>query len=213
MASSIDTKPGGLKRKRSFFDDENLSDVIIKFGEKRIFAHRVILARGSVWFEKALLGDFSEANKRVIELYDDAVPDASMAMFKHLYGMTYDTQRYPRPEEDLPEFHLDVFILGDKYDVPCLRLAARKALQELMSKEFKGRILWDSSIFVIQKLLGPDAAQFADRSLELHIEKEVFSHVVILMCDKTFRSALARGKMLKPNIADKFMEGIVKHCN
>ncbi|THW55440.1 hypothetical protein D6D19_10685, partial [Aureobasidium pullulans] len=202
-----------LNRKRSFFDDENLSDVIIKFGEKRIFAHRVILARGSVWFEKALLGDFSEANKKAIELFDDTVPDASMAMFKHLYGMSYNKQEYPRCDEDLPEFHLDVFILGDKYDVPCLRLAARKVLQEFMGDDFQDGDFGLSSILVIQKLLGPDAAQFADRSLELHIEEEVLSHAVALMCDKTFRSALARGKMLKPSIADKFMEEITKHCN
>ncbi|THY79252.1 hypothetical protein D6C86_00210, partial [Aureobasidium pullulans] len=199
-------------RKRSFFDDENLSDVIIKFGEKRIFAHRVILARGSVWFEKALLGDFSEANKKVIELHDDTVPDASMAMFKHLYGMRYDKQEYPRCDEELPEFHLDVFILGDKYDVPCLRLAARKALQELMSKEFEECMFFDSSIFVIQKMLGPDAAEFADRSLEIHIKEEVLSHTRALMCDSTFQSALVRGKMLKPSIADEFLKMFLEVC-
>ncbi|KEQ86955.1 hypothetical protein M438DRAFT_268660, partial [Aureobasidium pullulans EXF-150] len=202
------------------FNDEELSDVIIKFGEKQVFAHKVILASGSIWFEKALLGDFSEANKKVIELYDDAVPDASMAMFKHLYGMTYGRQEYPRPEEDLPEFHLDVFILGDKYDVPCLRLAARKALLALMSKEFEEDTFWDSSIFVIQKLLGPDAAQLADRSLELqmfggfcapllHVDGRV-SHARLLLLDDTFRSELVRGKMLKPSIADLSMKGIIE---
>lgn len=131
-------------------------------------------------------------------------------MFKHLYGMTYGRQEYPRPEEDLPEFHLDVFILGDKYDVPCLRLAARKALLALMSKEFEEYTFWDSSIFVIQKLLGPDAAQLADRSLELQIERRVLSHARLLLLDDTFRSELVRGKMLKPSIADVFMKGIIE---
>ncbi|THX80633.1 hypothetical protein D6D04_04491, partial [Aureobasidium pullulans] len=197
-------------RKRNFFDDEELSDVIIKFGEEQVFAHKVILASGSVWFEKALLGNFSEAKKKVVELHDDVISGAMMAMLKHLYGMTYHEQEYPGSGKDLPEFHLDVFILGDKYDVPSLRLAARKTLLEFMSKEFKGPILWDSSIFVIQKLLGPDAAQLADRSLELHIEERVLSHARLLLLDDTFRSELVRGKMLKPSIADVFMKRIIQ---
>ena len=42
----------------TFFSDKTLSDVIVKFGDQEIFAHRIILVKSSVWFEKALLGDF-----------------------------------------------------------------------------------------------------------------------------------------------------------
>ncbi|TIA10734.1 hypothetical protein D6C81_08190 [Aureobasidium pullulans] len=212
MASSTDTNAGALKRKRDFLDEEELSDIIIKFGDKQVFAHKIILANSSPWFEKALLGGFScqDAKKKVVELHDDVISGAMMAMLKHLYGMTYHEQEYPGSGRDLPEFHLDVFILGDKYDVPSLRLAARKTLLEFMSKEFKGPILWDPSIFVIQKLLGPDAAQLVDRSLELHIEERVLSHARLLLLDDTFRSELVRGKMLKPSIADVFMKRIVQ---
>ena len=48
-----------LGRKRDFLDEEELSDIIIKFGDRQVFAHKIILANGSPWFEKALLGDFS----------------------------------------------------------------------------------------------------------------------------------------------------------
>lgn len=133
-----------------------------------------------------------------------------MAMFKHLYGMSYDKQEYPRCGEELLEFHLDVLILGDKYDVPCLRLAAASALQEFMSDDFEDGDFWPSSIFVIQKLLGPDAAQLADRSLELHIKEEVLSHARLLLLNGTFRSKLVRGKMLKPSIADAFMARVLE---
>lgn len=42
----------------TFFSDKTLSDVIVKFGDQEIFAHRLILVKSSVWFETALLGEF-----------------------------------------------------------------------------------------------------------------------------------------------------------
>jgi hypothetical protein len=35
------------------------SDVIIKFGDKQVFAHKDMPASASIWFERALLGNFS----------------------------------------------------------------------------------------------------------------------------------------------------------
>jgi len=48
------------QRKQKLYNNPALSDVIVQFGEYRLYGHKAILANGgSVWFEKALLGNFS----------------------------------------------------------------------------------------------------------------------------------------------------------
>lgn len=42
----------------SFYDNEQYSDITIKFGEHRIHAHKVILAQQSGYFATAFLGLF-----------------------------------------------------------------------------------------------------------------------------------------------------------
>ncbi|THY79685.1 hypothetical protein D6C93_10113, partial [Aureobasidium pullulans] len=194
-------------RKRNFFDDEELSDVIIKFGEEQVFAHKVILASGSVWFEKALLGNFSEAKKKVVELHDDTRTDAITAMLKHLYGMSYETQIEPCDEEDFAELHHHAYLLGDKYDIESLRIQAAKKMRTFLSDEFHMG-LYHSTISTIQRILGPEAVQFADRALELQTKKQVLAHTSTLFLHAFFLNLLAKGKMFAPETAMAFLNKI-----
>ncbi|THW83658.1 hypothetical protein D6D15_09431 [Aureobasidium pullulans] len=196
-----------MRKKRNFFNDEELSDVIIKFGEEQVFAHKVILASGSIWFEKALLGNFSEAKKKVVELHDDTGPDAITAMLKHLYGMSYETQIEPCEEVDFAELHHHVYLLGDKYDIESLRVQAAKKMRNFLSLEIRTG-LYDKTISTIQKILGPEAVQFADRALELQTKKQLFARTQSLFRDHTFRDLLATGKMLAPKTAMAFLDKI-----
>ncbi|KAH0349641.1 hypothetical protein KCU83_g5408, partial [Aureobasidium melanogenum] len=140
--------------KRTFFNDEQFSDIIVKFGDKQIFVHRVTLAMGSVWFEKALCGNFSvlEANKKVIELHDDASSDAIMAMLRHLYGLRYLEQELELDERRIPGFHLTVFMLGDKYDIKTLRSDAAELFGDSLQMEEENSEnsgFWDETIYAI----------------------------------------------------------------
>ncbi|KAG9943492.1 hypothetical protein KCU85_g8674, partial [Aureobasidium melanogenum] len=141
----------GVKRKRNLFDDEGLSDVIIKIRSKQIFAHKAILANGSVWFERAFLGRFVEANKDVIELHEDASITAVMTMFKHLYGLNYEKQETPSHITNFVEFHLEVFILGDKYDISNLRVEAAEKFIRAVQEETQPRSILGIQDQTIQK--------------------------------------------------------------
>ncbi|OQN96486.1 hypothetical protein B0A48_17059 [Cryoendolithus antarcticus] len=45
---------------KPYFDDEELSDVKIRFVDEEIFAQRIILCRGSAYFGELLTGDFTK---------------------------------------------------------------------------------------------------------------------------------------------------------
>ncbi|KAH0277523.1 hypothetical protein KCU91_g3115, partial [Aureobasidium melanogenum] len=189
-------------KKRTFFNDEQFSDVIVKFGNQQIFAHKVMLASGSVWFEKALCGNFSEANKKVIELHDeDASPNAIMAMLKHLYGSGYLKQDMQVDPRHVPGFHLEVFTLGDKYDIKTLRSDAAERFERFLQNEEKSSEFWDETIYVIQKVVGPSALQLADQSLAEDTRDFVVNNFGLLFNDNTFRRLMAAGTMLDQNLA------------
>ncbi|KAG9660090.1 hypothetical protein KCU95_g7945, partial [Aureobasidium melanogenum] len=188
--------------KRTFFNDEQFSDVVIKLGDQQIFAHKVMLASGSVWFEKALCGNFSEANKKVIELHDeDASPDKIMAMFKHLYGSTYGKQEIQVESRQVPGFHLAVFTLGDKYDIKTLRSDAAERFERSLQIEEESSQFWDETIYTIQRVLGPSAPQLADRSLVEDTQDFVINNFRLLFQDSTFRRLMAAGTMLDQDLA------------
>ncbi|KAK6003108.1 hypothetical protein QM012_000953 [Aureobasidium pullulans] len=214
------TKPSYLDRgmipvteKRNLFDDEELSDCVIKFGNKQIFGHKAILANGSVWFEKAFLGGFSEANKKVIELHDKTDPDTIVAMLEHLYGLTYRKQEIPCSEGSSAGFHLEVFMLADKYDIGSLRLQAAARFISFTKKEYRqggieNGVLRDRTIYALQKSLGPKAVQLADQSLSKWAEEFVLKESVGLFSDVTFRELMGQGLMLNGDLGAKFLEEV-----
>ncbi|KAG9527817.1 hypothetical protein KCU93_g4735, partial [Aureobasidium melanogenum] len=205
------TAVSGVKRKRNLFDDEGLSDVIIKIRNKQVFAHKAILANGSVWFERAFLGRFVEANKDVIELHEDASITAVMTMFKHLYGLNYEKQIMPTHITDIVGFHLEVFMLGDKYDINSLRIeAAAKFILTVQAEMGPLSVLGiqDQTIYAIRRLLGPHAVHFADQSLTTKIKALVLTHSTKFFRNQPFRKLLGSGTMLDIELGVEFMNKI-----
>ncbi|CAD0115411.1 unnamed protein product, partial [Aureobasidium uvarum] len=197
-------------RKRNFLDDQELSDVVIKFGDKQVFAHKIMLANGSAWFEKALLGSFSEANKKIIELHDDINPEVIMAMLKHLYGSNYYQQKILIGINGSAAFHLEVFMLGDKYDISSLREEASERFTDVLEHETDLVNFHDATIHAIQRLLGPDASQLADQSLVKTTKALVLGNYDCLFWNKTFRRLLARGTMLEEDLAYDFLDKVLR---
>lgn len=149
-----------------------------------------------------------EAKKKVIELHDDTGPDAITAMLKHLYGMSYETQIEPCEEDDFAALHYHVYLLGDKYDIESLRIQAAKKMRTFPSDEFKVLEIYHNTISTIQRILGPEAVQFADRALELQTKKQVLAHTSTLFLDAFFLDLLAKGKMFAPETAMAFLNKI-----
>lgn len=199
--------------------------MIIKFGDNQVFAHKVILARGSLWFDRALAGSFSvdfpflniqqtsltsvqEANKKVVELHDDANPDAIMAMLKHLYGSDYKKQDWVEHEAHNIEVHLSVFILGDKYDISSLRVQAAALFKRFMDTECEHESYYAQTIYAIQKLIGPNAPQLADKALAQYTRDVVLDYYDYLFDNETFRSLMAEGSMLQKDLAMDVLDKI-----
>lgn len=83
------------------------------------------------------------ATGNTIELGNDESPCLVFAMLRHIYDFSYQTIVYD-PHDDFPQhdststynwklsYNLEIFILADKYDVPCLRaLAVAAFMREL----------------------------------------------------------------------------------
>ncbi|KAH0017826.1 hypothetical protein KCU78_g7411, partial [Aureobasidium melanogenum] len=205
------TAVSGVKRKRNLFDDEGLSDVIIKIRNKQVFAHKAILANGSVWFERAFLGRFVEANKDVIELHEDASITAVMTMFKHLYGLNYEKQEMPTHITDVVGFHLEVFMLGDKYDISSLRVEAAARFIHAVQGEMRPSSalgIQDQTIYAIRRLLGPHAVHCADQSLTTKIKALVLTNSTKFFRNQLFRRLLGSGTMLDIELGVEFMNKI-----
>ena len=146
-----------------------------------------------------------EANKKVIELHDDASSEAIMIMLRHLYGADYG----PTEQMDLqadeaeyftPKFHLSVFMLGDKYDISSLRAAAATIFDHYLSTQVEEGGFDEERIYLIQTLLGPNALQLADGSLALLAREVVLYHVPALIFNELARSLLAEGTLLNKDL-------------
>ncbi|KAK6429105.1 hypothetical protein LTR95_014747 [Oleoguttula sp. CCFEE 5521] len=113
----------------TYFNNEELSDIRIRFGVKEIFAHRYVLCRNSIYFRTLLTGAFAEKGKDVIELKDDHSPSVS-AMLRHIYGLCY---RPPIEAEVkngagalLP--YARVYVVAEKYGAEDLKAAMTNRL-------------------------------------------------------------------------------------
>ncbi|OQO00682.1 hypothetical protein B0A48_13172 [Cryoendolithus antarcticus] len=109
----------------SYFDNEELSDLKIRFGDEEIFAHRVILCRVSAYFRTLLTGDFTfsgENGKSSIELHDDHPPPV-LAMLRHIYGLHYLPPSETEAGDDALLPHAQDYVVAEKYGLEDLKQA------------------------------------------------------------------------------------------
>ncbi|THV92702.1 hypothetical protein D6D25_09472, partial [Aureobasidium pullulans] len=142
-------------KKQKLYKNSALSDVIVQFGDYRLYGHKAVLANGgSVWFEKALLGNFSEAKQDILDLGEEDDPDAVCALIKDLYGDTYHEQDVPFDHGEYYDNHLTTYTIGDKYDSATLRQQALNKLLRSIESELSCRDIPVPVIHFIQKILG-----------------------------------------------------------
>ncbi|THX34638.1 hypothetical protein D6D10_07500 [Aureobasidium pullulans] len=191
-------------KKQKLYNNPALSDVIVQFGEYRLYGHKAILANGgSVWFEKALLGNFSEAKQDILDLGEEDDPDAVCALIKHLYGDTYHEQDVPFDHGEYDN-HLTVYTIGDKYDSATLRQQALNRLLSSIESELSYRDIPVPVIHFIQKILGPSAIVFGDKAIQTGVCQLVSKYVYNLWNSKTFAALLIKGDMLDEEYSESF---------
>lgn len=132
-----------------------------------------------------------------------------MYMLKYLYDMAY-----PRDLElgISTMIHLEIYILGDKYDIKSLRDEAAAHIMYLLQEQYYAGEFSNASIFTIQKLLGPDPVCLADQSLKIKTKDQVFGYASVLLSDEMFRTLLAKGEMFDTQHALDYLEALNKIC-
>ncbi|CAD0092139.1 unnamed protein product [Aureobasidium vineae] len=182
----------------SLLNDKILSDVQVKLKHGPIFAHKVLLARRSEWAFRVFTGKFAE---------DDL--EAILAMMRHVYGFPYDHLYESGPPfaaviTDLI-FHINVFMAADKYDIPSLRLLVVDKFAELM--DLKWFANQHEFCTAMQRLCGPDAVAFADRSLQASAASFCSKHISDLIKLKSFASMLEDGEPFAGRLVTAVLSG------
>jgi len=104
-------------------------------------------------------------------------------MVRHIYDFPYDCSYDAGPllltaVMDLM-FHINVFAAADKYDVPSRRVLVVEKFAQLMTHK------WSASrqefCAAVQRLCGPEAVMFADKSLQKFTSKFCSTHILDLI--------------------------------
>ncbi|KAK4544582.1 hypothetical protein LTR36_004154 [Oleoguttula mirabilis] len=118
------------------FNKDAFSDIKIKFGSRQFKAHKIVICRQSQYFNKLCGPDtqFAEGGQTVIELKEDD-EDAVYAMLQWIYTFEYDTTwaAQPRFTPEAFEFHNNVHLVADKYQLPTLSTLAKRRVNAVIS--------------------------------------------------------------------------------
>ncbi|KXT03677.1 hypothetical protein AC578_5172 [Pseudocercospora eumusae] len=95
----------------------DLSDVVICFADRRIYAHKIILSMASDYFKAAFTDRFQEAYSKELKLYGDD-QDALEWMFRWIYDVDLISSS-DTPWESF-ELYSDLWAVSSKYQLPGL---------------------------------------------------------------------------------------------
>ncbi|KAH0346794.1 PAP2-domain-containing protein, partial [Aureobasidium melanogenum] len=167
----------------SFYDNEQYSDIIIKFGEHQIRAHKVILAQQSGYFATAFHGLFQVAWNTVIDVGDEDDSRLLTDVIKYLYrhGSIYDQVKGSDRTITLHQL-INIYLLADKYDIQGLRRATASVFCEMalldLRKLRQNHTFKSTFVKHIARICGPSCFQLADDTLQaltIHLCQEYSS--------------------------------------
>ncbi|KAI5362312.1 Putative BTB/POZ domain-containing protein [Septoria linicola] len=111
---------------QKFYLSPLLSDVTIICDNRRMPAHKLILAMASEFFRSAFTGTFIESKSQVLVLYDDD-SDTIADMLKYIYGL----DPFEEKSAPLDIYHdLELFAVAGKYQLDGLLSDAVKSAKE-----------------------------------------------------------------------------------
>ncbi|THW74410.1 hypothetical protein D6D19_04866 [Aureobasidium pullulans] len=120
---------------RKFYNNPSTSDVTLTFGEERIHAHLDLLDEFSPVFRAAFTGDrFANAVTRdyAIQGYPQKVIHS---MIRYVYGFELGLGEETTSEEDA-DFLLNVYLIGNEYQIQPLQAAAANLFEALLERVF-----------------------------------------------------------------------------
>lgn len=120
-----------------YYNSPVLSDVIIRIGDRRIHAHKMILSLSSPYFRSAFTGPFVESGAPEMPLHDDD-PESVEGMIRYIYGVDYRSA----VSDPGPDYCLRIFTVAGKYDVQGLVKRVTEHVKEELEK-----LLTDPSSF------------------------------------------------------------------
>ncbi|KAH0028131.1 hypothetical protein KCU78_g3734, partial [Aureobasidium melanogenum] len=211
-----------IKRKRvtCLYNVQQYSDIVVAFNNRKVFAHKAILAASSSYFHRAFSSKFAVASNAVIDLGDDDDPDLVEVMFRIIYddedvSIVNVAIRHP----DLFKAFLDFYILGDKYDVPVLRHLAKdhfmtniKSIVGMRGEEhFCINEMFEQAASSIARILGPSAITAADKSIQEETLEWCAGSLDDLLWYRPFRKLLGKGQMLSTEFAGRLFLKKARH--
>lgn len=150
-----DSFMAGLSR---YYNTADLSDVTICLVDERLDvlhelkAHRIILCSHSKWFMNAFDIRYKEALSPIIDIRDDDT-ESFKAMLEYFYTSDYDVQtgtpectqdtqisKATKIEEESYSlsllFHIRIYAMADRYEVPSLQALAADKFREVAKKSW-----------------------------------------------------------------------------
>ncbi|THW24937.1 hypothetical protein D6D23_04794 [Aureobasidium pullulans] len=122
---------------KQLYNDKGRSDVILRFGDQRVLAHRLILAGASELFHTAFKSKFPVATNAEYNI-EEFAPATVHAMIKHIYGFKYDEDHLaskPNVDQQL-DFWVDVLLIANEYRIPSLTDVATSSVLKFL-RDFK----------------------------------------------------------------------------
>ncbi|CAD0098130.1 unnamed protein product [Aureobasidium mustum] len=187
-----------------FYNNKQFSDVIVKYGENELYAHKVILAERSAYFARAFLGQFAVASSSTIDLGDEDDPEMIREMIRSMY-VRDDALRYSVMHQDERSLAslVDMFILADKYDLPQLRRKLSYTFEAKLDDHYSSHE--DEFIrTIIARVCGPAAIQFADKALQRSVSKHCKMHYADLLQHSRFVDQYTEGTLFNSEFALAF---------
>nr|OQO32303.1 hypothetical protein B0A51_00362 [Rachicladosporium sp. CCFEE 5018] len=129
----------------SRYNEKKFSDVVIKYDDCSVFAHKVVLCRASEYFSK-MFDNFLEASSSEVTPHDDD-PDAVTAMLQHLYNIDYTTLTQQPSIASSILAELRIYATADKYNIKDLRNRAYTRIRDALRGEELREALISSEVY------------------------------------------------------------------
>ncbi|TIA56741.1 hypothetical protein D6C76_10773, partial [Aureobasidium pullulans] len=150
------------------------SDIIIKYGEHQIHAHKAILVQQSGYFLTAFTTLLPVSSSPIIDLGDDDDPRLLTWILQYIYRHGtlhnyFSNLKTSNPRMSMEQL-IDLFELADKYDVEVLREYIDRAFYRLATHHldaFRANSKHQNTLYeCIARTCGPGALQAADNRLQ-----------------------------------------------
>ncbi|KAF2663575.1 hypothetical protein BT63DRAFT_122184 [Microthyrium microscopicum] len=133
----MDSRDNDVGMLKSYLDTETFSDVVIECGERTWKAHRVVLCSASIWFRKALMGNFKEAGESKLVIRDEDPVILNEALL-WIYGAKYETlstQIVGLDQDNGLIVLLELYCLADFFVLPKMKACALEQFERLTENE------------------------------------------------------------------------------